>query len=886
LRGVQISLSGAAYFIGPVGARPPIGGQAHGADSMELDLGYDGSSVYDPLMDTDIAADDVMLAAEPAAAVAEAPAAEWEPAALDTAIGTNVTWYDQSRHSDVVLFVDQLKGSWPWLTRGAEEPTPLDENGYPTALPEDGRVFSKLMARSPELDGVAPFTGDFRLYGQGDAVFRLTATTDWARTDIVTADLPTEVIDGTEYWYVDFNYSSASADGKLRSVEMKLFDMVEGDHLRDMALVHHSHLDAHRAGAMFAPELISDLAAYDTLRFMDWMGANKYDRDGWEPTAPEQRYIDVDHFTFNTSASGWDQPGVHNASAPIEAIVELANATDSNPWISLPVDITDSRALALADYVADNLEEGRAVYWEYGNELWNGGRGFEGFKYAESRAKELWGLDNLHGAAEWAAYRGPQIYAQIDTVLAGDDAEAHYVAPSWATWAPLRANGEVSGGSYTVRYFEAEMAQTMADAGPAPADIATDYAIGLYVGGTVDNGRPDAPVAEHIVAHYDTPEAQAEALADWMLFGADAEATYELGRAALTEPVTGVAYSADLSIGLAPLLWADHEAGHDVLGDLGALLRLEGTDLQYRGANAAEWTTILRFAAAPERTLEQMIADVQIIGHGHEQGRSVFSGLKTSVARTADIRLERHAPYIAELGLDFTAYEGGPHLFHAVDGGHAMYQTFSYGGWAAEVQQAWLERIDAAGVDLYNHYMSHNRVVGGNWGSREYVGQDLEDAPKAELLERTIELSAGDQPAPEPVPDTLSLLEAARLNLNGDWRYDPQSADLTETAGDGTLSTIEVALTEELRGSDLTLTARMSSALAEAGNLRIVAQAFGGGGGAEIIAGDQQAVADGGTFALDLGVVPQDYTDLRLMVRRTGAAAGTLSLSDFGVTAA
>ena len=57
--------------------------------------------------------------------------------------------------------------------------------------------------------------------------------------------------------------------------------------------------------------------------------------------------------------------------ASIEAMVELANRTDTDPWFTMPHMATDEYVTNFANYVKDNLDPELKVYVEYSNEVWN-----------------------------------------------------------------------------------------------------------------------------------------------------------------------------------------------------------------------------------------------------------------------------------------------------------------------------------------------------------------------------------------------------------------------------------------------------------------------------------------------------------------------------------
>ncbi|SFD54646.1 hypothetical protein, partial [Tritonibacter multivorans] len=527
-----------------------------------------------------------------------------------TRIGANVAWFSGSRANNLVIFVNQLKGARPWDDPANTGRMAYDANGYPTRVP-DGYVASQLLVRSKDVANIPPHTGTFRLFGQGSGVFSLVLSSNkGAERQIRTALLPTEEIGGKTYWYVDVDFEIG--EDALTQLRMRSFSVMPGDHIRDLALVHHTHLTAFRNGHIFAPEFVADLQAYDSLRFMDWMRANKIEEDGdgwskagsdWTSPNPEQRFVSPSYYTFNNHAGGPKNEGRFEVTVPISHIVALANRTGTDPWITLPVDTTDARAAELGRYVATHLDPSLTVFWEYGNELFNTSRGFEGYRYAMKMAGETFGpLPEAEGplaVVEWAAYRGPQLYQILGQAFEAQGRKARFVAPGWAFSGSLRRNGSLNDKGYLVRYFRAAASRAKNDGTPLPLEVVTDYSVAMYFGGTLADTRPDAPVVYHIRDSVQGAEAQALALADWLTFGADPQTTVELTPAQIEAPRRNVVWSEDLDIAATPLIWADIQAGLDPIKDLDKVLRLSGTQLQYKGVSAPDWVTVAQFDSVP-----------------------------------------------------------------------------------------------------------------------------------------------------------------------------------------------------------------------------------------------------------------------------------------------
>lgn len=114
---------------------------------------------------------------------------------------------------------------------------------------------------------------------------------------------------------------------------------------------------------LFHPDFLARLAPYRTLRFMDWMEANG---DGFDfPFEPntQQRFTErplPSHAHFS-----------RDAGVPVEVMVELANASGSEPWFTLPQRVDDDYVAGFARIVRDQLRPGLDIYVEHSNEVWN-----------------------------------------------------------------------------------------------------------------------------------------------------------------------------------------------------------------------------------------------------------------------------------------------------------------------------------------------------------------------------------------------------------------------------------------------------------------------------------------------------------------------------------
>jgi hypothetical protein len=104
---------------------------------------------------------------------------------------------------------------------------------------------------------------------------------------------------------------------------------------------------------------MASLSPYSTLRYMDFMFTNSLYDVTWanRPTIENTR-------AGMTPAGG--SPG-----KPWERVIELANATNTDAWINVPVKADATYYVELAKLFKAKLNPNLRVYVEYGNEMWN-----------------------------------------------------------------------------------------------------------------------------------------------------------------------------------------------------------------------------------------------------------------------------------------------------------------------------------------------------------------------------------------------------------------------------------------------------------------------------------------------------------------------------------
>jgi|GEM_PF-527121 len=196
-----------------------------------------------------------------------------------------------------------------------------------------------------------------------------------------------------------------------------------GNYIKDIKVISEEY--EYAQDRVFNPEFLEKIQPFNTLRFMDWMATNNSTQGVWEnrPTP--------------------DSSIFSGEIASVEAMVELANRTDSDPWFTMPHLATDEYITNFANYVKDNLDPELKVYVEYSNEVWN--RDFAQGWWVENQGIEEFTGSNAGDYAkrlDWFGKRTTEITRMWDKVY-GEDKErvigvlGAQAANSWTVRRPL-----------------------------------------------------------------------------------------------------------------------------------------------------------------------------------------------------------------------------------------------------------------------------------------------------------------------------------------------------------------------------------------------------------------------------------------------------------------
>jgi len=170
------------------------------------------------------------------------------------------------------------------------------------------------------------------------------------------------------------------------------------------------------------PQFISDLKGFRTLRFMDWMKTNTTMAADWAA-----RPLPTDR--------NW---GGANG-APVETMVDLANAAGADPWMNIPPHATDDYVHQFARLVHQRLAPSLHLNLEYSNETWNYAFAATGWMLAQGKA--AWPTQVAQGAnvyyleLNWYARRLAQVCTIVKQEFGADASRVTCIANTQAAMA-------------------------------------------------------------------------------------------------------------------------------------------------------------------------------------------------------------------------------------------------------------------------------------------------------------------------------------------------------------------------------------------------------------------------------------------------------------------
>ena len=158
---------------------------------------------------------------------------------------------------------------------------------------------------------------------------------------------------------------------------------------------------------LFHTPLLSafDSIPFTAIRYMVFTGTNGSDPD----------YPGVQEWSDRKLPQDASQVGVGTIGkrdgACWEHVMMVANRTQTDAWINIPVSATTEYVTSLATMLSDSLSSNLNLYVESSNEVWNSAPGFEQTQYNELQAADLgitWQENHARRTAELS-----QIFAQV-----------------------------------------------------------------------------------------------------------------------------------------------------------------------------------------------------------------------------------------------------------------------------------------------------------------------------------------------------------------------------------------------------------------------------------------------------------------------------------------
>lgn len=264
-----------------------------------------------------------------------------------------------------------------WDTDGMFQ-IPLDSNGWPTSLTlQDGRTAESLVTivMNSDLPNVNQ-TGTYQLTYEGEGRLEIQGANILSESE---GQMQVEYL-GSDGVFINILETDPSGSGDyLKNISMTRPDAVTGERFS------RTYLDFIRPFSVIRPMHMAGESIYSSS--IDWNDRNL------------------------VSDSHWGSDG-----APWEVIVDLANQSQSDLWINVPIAASDSYVRNLAQLILDTLDSTRALYFELGNELWNFSLPYvNGREYASAQAQLRW----------------PNIMGQITSYSDSDPVSETMMVHSW-----------------------------------------------------------------------------------------------------------------------------------------------------------------------------------------------------------------------------------------------------------------------------------------------------------------------------------------------------------------------------------------------------------------------------------------------------------------------
>lgn len=143
-----------------------------------------------------------------------------------------------------------------------------------------------------------------------------------------------------------------------------------GEYIRNIRIVPKRNEQDYQSH-VFNPDYLARVNPMHVMRFMPWTNPRSNEAVEWN----DRVGIGAAHYT--------GKQGV-----PVERMVDMANAINAAPWLSIPYMANDDYMREYARMVKKRLRKNQKIYVEYSNEVWNSI--FPAATYAARKADKLW----------------------------------------------------------------------------------------------------------------------------------------------------------------------------------------------------------------------------------------------------------------------------------------------------------------------------------------------------------------------------------------------------------------------------------------------------------------------------------------------------------------
>ena len=253
----------------------------------------------------------------------------------------------------------------------------LDGNGWVRALPapQDSPVFTSVTSIW-KLSKHFP-VGRYVVLYDGQGVMKITGDLR------ITLQRP---------GHIEFDLLSPKRNLKLQITRTDPYG--NGEYIRNIHIVPKKYENEYQR-RVFNPDYLARISPMQVIRFMPWSNPRSNEAVEWSQRTP----VGAPHYTGDTGV-------------PELRMVDLANAINAAPWLSIPYKASDDYMRQYARMVKRRLRKNQKVYIEYSNEVWN--TIFPASTYAARKADKLWnfpykkvasGKRRVLLAANWYAKR-------------------------------------------------------------------------------------------------------------------------------------------------------------------------------------------------------------------------------------------------------------------------------------------------------------------------------------------------------------------------------------------------------------------------------------------------------------------------------------------------